>query len=38
MEGIQDIQASTANNSPGVSKTVSMEVMEAFAKVMEASR
>ena len=37
MEGIQDMQASTAENSPGASKTVSMEVMEAFAEVLEAS-
>ena len=32
------MQASTEENSPGVSKPVSMEVTEAFAEVMEASK
>ena len=37
MEGIQDMKASAEANSSGVSETVSMEVVEDFAEVMEAS-
>ena len=37
MEGMEDMKTSAEANSSGVSKTASMEIVEGFTEVMEAS-